>query len=112
MNPTQDSFPRENNSRNLFFLFVILILILGIGFAIIFFFKPKTKNFITTNGEIKNTPEEHIEAIEPSVLKIYNLTNEMHLLDELFDELIYSESPEPDRITEFVSHYRDYEALY
>jgi murein DD-endopeptidase MepM/ murein hydrolase activator NlpD len=112
MNPPQDSFPRENNSRNLFFLFVILILISGIGFAIIFFFKPKTKNFITTEGEIKNTPEKHIEAIEPSLLKIYNLTNEMHLLDELFDELIYSESPEPDRISEFVSNYRNYEALY
>ena len=96
MNPTQDSFPRENNSRNLLIMIGILILIIGIVFTIVFIFKPKTKDFITAKDEIKNTPKEHIEAIEPSIHKIYNLTNEIRLIDDLFDELVYTESPEPD----------------
>jgi murein DD-endopeptidase MepM/ murein hydrolase activator NlpD len=112
MNPTQDSFPKENNSRNLLILSGILILILGIAFTIIFIFKPKTKDFITVKDEIRNTPKEHIEAIEPSIHKIYNLTNEIRLLDDLFDELVFTESPEPDRIGEFVSYYKDFAALY
>ena len=64
MNPTRDSFQRENNSGNLIILVVILILILGIVFTVIFIFKPKTKDFVTARDEIKNTPKEHIESID------------------------------------------------
>jgi len=112
MNPTQGSFPKENNSVNLVILTVILIIILGIVFTLIFIFKPETKNISTTKGEIKNTPKEHIEAIEASILKVYNLTNEIRLFDELYDELVYTDSPEADRIGEFVRNYKNYSALY
>lgn len=112
MSPAGDPFQRENKSGNLAILVVILILILGVAFTIILIFKPKTAEIITVNGEITNTPKEHIEAIEPSIHRIYDLTNEMHLLDKLFDELVYTESPEPDRISEFVSNYQNYAAKY
>ena len=112
MNPSQVSSSRENSSNNLLVLTVILIIILGIAFALIFIFKPETKDFNTIKSEVKNTPKEHIEAIETSILKIYNLTEEVRLFDELYDELVYSDSPEADRIGEFVSNYKNYAAIY
>lgn len=112
MNSDQDSFPRENSSGNLVILTVILLLIVGIVFTLFSIFKPEKKALNTVKGEIKNTPKEHIEAIENPILKIYNLTNEVRLFDELFDELIYTESPSADRIGEFVINYKNYAALY
>jgi murein DD-endopeptidase MepM/ murein hydrolase activator NlpD len=112
MNPGQDSFPRENSSGNLVVLIVILLLIISVVFTLISIFKPKTKDLNTLKGEISNTPKEHIEAIETSILKIYNLTNEVRLFDELFDELVYTDSPGSDRIGEFVRNYKNYASLY
>jgi murein DD-endopeptidase MepM/ murein hydrolase activator NlpD len=112
MNPNHDSYSRENNSGNLLIMIVILFIILGLVFILIFIFKPKTKEFSTAKGEIKNTPKEHIEAIETSILKVYNLTNEAGLFDALFDELVYMDSPEADRIAEFVGDYKNFAALY
>lgn len=91
---------------------VILVLISGIAFALISIFKPEPRDFNTAEDETKNTPEEHIEKIETSILKIYNLTNEARLFDDLFDELVYTESPNPDRIGKFVSHYKNFNARY
>jgi murein DD-endopeptidase MepM/ murein hydrolase activator NlpD len=93
-------------------MIVILIVILGVAITLIYLFKPKTREFSTAEGEIKNTPKEHIEKIEGSIVKIFNLTNEARLFDELFDELVYTESPKADRISEFVSNYKDFAALY
>ncbi len=112
MNPNQGSYPRENKSGNLVIMTVILVIILGIAFALIFLFKPKTKEIITAKGEIKNTPKEHIEKIESSIFKVFNLTNEACLFDELYDELVYTEAPSPDRIGEFVSKYKNFAVLY
>jgi murein DD-endopeptidase MepM/ murein hydrolase activator NlpD len=108
MNPGPDS----NSSGNLVILTVILLVIIGIVSVLITIFKPKTKDLITIKNEITKSPKEHIEAIETSIVKIYNLTNEALLLDELFDELVYTESPRTDRIEDFVSNYRNYAALY
>jgi murein DD-endopeptidase MepM/ murein hydrolase activator NlpD len=113
MNPSQGTYPQENKSGNMVIMIVILVIILGIAFALIFLFKPKTtREFSSAEGEIKNSPKEHIEKIEPSILKVYNLTKEARLFDELFDELVYTESPKSDRIGEFVSNYKNFAALY
>jgi murein DD-endopeptidase MepM/ murein hydrolase activator NlpD len=112
MNPGQDSFSQENSSGNLVILTVILLVIVGIVFTLISIFKPKTKNLNTVKSEINSTPKGHIEAIEPSILKIHNLTNEVRLFDELFDELVFTGSPGVDRIGDFVSNYKNYAALY
>jgi len=112
MNPGQDSFPREPKSGNLAIMIVSLIVILGIVFLVIFLFKPKQKDFNTAQGEIRNTPKEHIEALESSIVKVYNLTNEARLVDALFDELVFTDSPEKDRISEFIRNYRNFAALY
>jgi murein DD-endopeptidase MepM/ murein hydrolase activator NlpD len=108
MNPGRDS----NSSGNLVILTVILLVIIGIVSVLITIFKPKTKDLVIIKNEITKSPKEHIEAIEPSIVKIYNLTNEALLLDELFDELVYTDSPRTDRIEEFVSKYRNYAASY
>jgi len=91
MNPGQDSFPREPNSGNLAIMIVILIVILGVVLLVIFLFKPEKKDFNSAQGEIKNTPKEHIEALESSIVKVYNLTNEARLVDALFDELVFTD---------------------
>ena len=106
MNPAQDSFSRENTSGNLFVMTVILVIILGGVFLLISIFKPETREFSTAKGEIRDTPKEHIEKIETLILKVNNLTNEARLFDELFDELVYTESPAADRIGEFVSKFQ------
>jgi murein DD-endopeptidase MepM/ murein hydrolase activator NlpD len=112
MNKNQDSFSSEKTSGNLIFMVVTLVIILVLVFILILKFKPESKDFKSTKGEIKHTPREHIEAIETSVHKINNLTNEVRLFDELFNELVYAESPEIDRIDEFVSKYQNFAALY
>jgi murein DD-endopeptidase MepM/ murein hydrolase activator NlpD len=108
MNPTRNS----DNSGNTFILIIILVVILGIILFLVFKFKPNTKEFNTVKGEIKSTPQEHIEEIETSIRKIYNLTNEARLFEELFDELVYAESPGSDQIAAFVSNYHDFAAEY
>lgn len=112
MNPDQESFSGANNSRNLVILTVILVVILVIVFTLLVLFKPDNKEFSTVKGEISDTPKEHIERIEAPILKIYNLTEEVRMFDELFDELIYTESPRPDRIGDFVSNYKNFAASY
>lgn len=112
MNPGQGSYPRENKSVNLVIMSVILVIILGGAFLLISIFKPETREYSTAKGEIKNTPKEHIEKIEKSILEVNNLTDEARLFDELFDELVYTESPAPDRIGEFVSNYKNFAVLY
>lgn len=112
MNPAQDSFSRENTSGKLFVMTVILVIILGGAFLLISIFKPETRKFSTAKGEIKDTPKEHIEKIETLILKVNNLTNEARLFDELFDELVYTESPAEDRIGDFVSNFKNFAALY
>ncbi len=108
MNPTRNS----DNSGNTFILIIILVIILGIILFLVFKFKPNTKEFNTVKGEIKSTSQEHIEEIETSIRKIYNLTNEASLFEELFDELVYAESPGSDQIADFVSNYHDFAAEY
>jgi murein DD-endopeptidase MepM/ murein hydrolase activator NlpD len=112
MNPRQDLSSQENSSKNLIVLAVILIIILGTVFTLIFIFKPETKDFNSVKGEIKNSPKEHIKAIESSILKIYYLTDEIRLIDELYDELVYADSPDVDQIGEFARKYKNYAALY
>jgi len=108
----QDSYPRGSSTKSLIILSVILIIILGIVITLIFLFKPAARESNTVKGEVRNTSKEHIEAIETSILKIYNLTNEVLLLDELYDETVYNDSPDKDRIAEFVSNYKNYASLY
>lgn len=91
---------------------VILAIIIVLAIIMILKFKPAAKEYSTTKDEIRNTPKEHIEAIETSIVKIYNLANEIRLYDELYDELIYNDSPEKDRIAEFVRNFTDYASLY
>jgi murein DD-endopeptidase MepM/ murein hydrolase activator NlpD len=79
---------------------------------LIFFFKPKTQAFDTKTGEVKSTPKEQIEALDPAIRKVYNLTDEARLFDELFDELVYAETPDVNVIGDFVSSYHDYASLY
>ena len=111
MSPNQE-YPREKTSGNLAIMIIILIIILAAVFILIYVFKPEEKNINISKGEIKNTPKEHIEAIETSIHKINNLIKEVSFFDELFDELVYAESPEIDRIDEFVSRYQNFAGLY
>jgi murein DD-endopeptidase MepM/ murein hydrolase activator NlpD len=112
MDPNQDLPYRENSSKTLAILIIILLLIIGVVFVLVIFFKPKTQPFDTRTGEIRSTPKEQIEALDPSIRKVYNLTDEARLFDELFDELVYAETPDVNLIGEFVGSFRDYAAKY
>ncbi len=112
MNPNKDSSDGENRSGNLVIMIVVLIVILAIVFILIYKFKPEANDFNSIEREVKNTPKEQTEAIDASIQRINNLTNEIRLFDELYDELIYTESPEIDRIHEFVSQYKNYARQY
>ncbi len=112
MNPYQDPGPHDNSSKTAMIMLVLLLILVAFVFVLIFYFKPKTKDFDTKTGEIKNTPKEHIEAIDPQIRKISNLSAEITLFDELFDELVYAETPDVNRIGEFVSSYRDFASAY
>ncbi len=112
MSSEPESYPPENSSRSLVIMLVILLLILGVVFAVIFLFKPSGQAFDTQSGEVKNTPKEHIEALDPVILKVYHLSEELRLFDALFDELVYAEKPNVNNIGNFVSGFRDYESRY
>lgn len=112
MNPYQDPGPHDNSSKTAMIMLVLLLILVAFVFVLIFYFKPKTKDFDTKNGEIKNTPKEHIEAIDPQIRKLSNLSAEIELFDELFDELVYAETPDVNRIGDFVSNYHDFASLY
>jgi murein DD-endopeptidase MepM/ murein hydrolase activator NlpD len=108
----QSSYPQENKSGILIIMAVILVIITGLAFTLISLFKPESGSFNDSAGGRNNTPEKHIENIEGSILKIFNLTNEALLFDDLFDELVYTESPQSERIAEFLNHYKNYSSLY
>lgn len=112
MDPNQNPNYPENNSRTLVILVVILFVIVGLIFALVYFFKPNPQAFDTNTGKIKTTPEEQVEALDPDINKVFNLTEEVRLFDELFDELVYAEIPDVNRIGDFVSNYHNYAALY
>jgi len=112
MNPYQDPGQHDNSSKTAMIMMVLLLILVAFVFVLIFYFKPKTKDFDTKTGEIKNTPREHIEAIDPQIRKISNLSAEIELFDELFDELVYAETPDVNRIGDFVSSYHDFASLY
>ncbi len=112
MNPYQDPGQQVNSSKTAAIMMVLLLIVVGSVVVLIYFFKPKTKDFDTKTGEVRNTPKEHIEAIDPQILKISNLSAEIELFDELFDELVYAETPDVNRIGDFVSHYHDFSSLY
>jgi murein DD-endopeptidase MepM/ murein hydrolase activator NlpD len=112
MDSNQDPAYRENSSKTLIILVVILLLIIGMIFVLVLFFKPKTQPIDTRTGEIRNTPREQIEAIDPSIRKLYNLTDETRLYDELFDELVYAETPDVNLIGEFVGSFSDFAGRY
>lgn len=102
----------SDNAAKTIILFVILIIILGIVFFLVFRFKPASMDIDPIRGDEKDTAQEHINTIENLTFKVYNLTKENILFDELFDELVYTEAPESDRICEFVSNYHDFASLY
>jgi murein DD-endopeptidase MepM/ murein hydrolase activator NlpD len=112
MDSNQDPAYRENSSKTLIILVVILLLIIGMIFVLVLFFKPKTQPIDTRTGEIRNTPREQIEAIDRSIRKLYNLTDETRLYDELFDELVYAETPDVNLIGEFVGSFSDFAGRY
>jgi murein DD-endopeptidase MepM/ murein hydrolase activator NlpD len=112
MNPILDPYSQGKKSVSLVILVVALLIIIGVVFILILKFKPETKNISNVKYELNNTPKERTETNNKSILEIYNLTNEALLLDQLFDELVYPDSPEGDRIKDFVSSYKDYASLY
>ncbi len=112
MSADPESYPQENSSRNLVIMLVLLLLILGVVFTVIFLFKPAAQAFDTGSGEMKNSPKEHIESLDPLIGKVYNLAGELALFDELFDILVYSEKPNVNNIGNFVASYMDYESQY
>jgi len=112
MKPDQTPYPEANNSKTLVILVALLILIIGLVFILILYFKPKAQAFDNKTGDVKSTPKQQIEALDPQILKVYQLTDEARLFDELFDELVYAETPDVNRIGDFVSNYHDYASLY
>ncbi len=112
MNPYNEPNPPEKNSKILIILIVVFFAILALVFTLIFFFKPKAQNFDNKTGGVKNTPKEQIELLDPVISRVYNLTDELRLFDELFDELVYAETPDVNNIGNFVSGYRNYAARY
>ena len=112
MSADPELYPPENSSRNLVIMLVLLLLILGLVFVVIVLFKPAGQAFDKGSGAMKNTPKEHIEALDPLIGKVYNLAEELRLFDELFDVLVYSDKPNVNNIGNFVASYMDYENKY
>lgn len=112
MNQGKDPYSQGSNSPKMALMVIFLVIILVLAIFLIVKFKPVGKEYSTIRDETRNTPKEHIETIETSIVKIFNLANELLLYDELYDELIYNDNPEMDRIAEFVSNFKDYASLY
>lgn len=112
MSAAQDPYYRENNSKTLVILLVSLLIIVGAVVALILILKPKTQAIDNKTGEVKSTPREQIEALDPDIRKVYNLTDESRLFDELFDELVYAENPDVNLIGEFVANFHDFALKY
>jgi murein DD-endopeptidase MepM/ murein hydrolase activator NlpD len=112
MNPATDPYGSENNSRTLIIMVLVLLAIIGVVVGVVLVFKPKTQPFDTTTGNVKSTPREHIESIDPYIQSVFNLSDEIRLFDELFDVLVYSENPDVNRIGDFVSGYQKFASTY
>lgn len=108
-NRNQDS---ESSSKTLIILLVtFLLVIVGVVVAIILL-KPQKKSFNNEINSVKNTPKEHIEALDPKLSEIYGLSHELWLFDELFNELVYAEEPDVNVIGSFVNSYKNLGEFY
>lgn len=112
MNPATDPYGSENNSRALIIMILVLLVIIGLVVGIVMAFKPKAQPLDNKTGDVKSTPREHIEHIDPQIRTLFHLSDEIKLFDELFDVLVYSENPDVNRIGDFVSGYYNYARIY
>lgn len=109
----QDPYTRDKKPSSLVIMTGALVMILGVSLLLIFKYKPENHKSDTENKAVVYSPsDEYLSSVEKSILQVSDLTVQMYLLDGLFDELVYTESPEEERIKQFVANYKDYASVF